>query len=98
MTYDELLAAMFPEGKEITREHIETVLDQYEQEKTSGLHELELERDSLKEELGTLNAETEKIRGELDETKKLNFKLARKIDASEQQPDPPEKIMADLFG
>ena len=65
MTYDELLTAMFPEGKEITREHIESVLDQYEQEKSSGLHDLELERDSLREELGTLNAETEKIMADL---------------------------------
>lgn len=98
MTYDELLEAMFPEGQEITREHIQSVLDRYEAEKNSGLHALELERDSLKEELGTLNSETEKIRGELDETKKLNFRLARKIDVTDHQPDPPEKIMADLFG
>lgn len=98
MSYDELLAAMFPDGQDITREHIESVLDQYEQERSFGLHDLELERDSLREELGTLTAETEKIRSELDETKKLNFKLARKIDTSEQQPDPPEKIMAELFG
>lgn len=98
MTYDELLTALFPEGQEITREHIESVLDQYEQERASGLHDLELERDSLREEMGTLTAETDKIRGELDETKKLNFRLARKIDTSGNQPDPPEKIMADLFG
>lgn len=98
MSYDELLTAMFPDGQEITREHIESVLEQYEQEKASGLHDLELERDSLREELGTLTAEAEKIRGELDETKKLNFKLARKIDTTDHQPDPPEKIMAELFG
>ena len=62
MTYDELLTAMFPEGQEITREHIESVLDQYEQENASGMHDLELERDSLREELRTLTVETEKIR------------------------------------
>lgn len=98
MTYDELLKAMFPEGQEITREHIESVLDRYEAEKNSGLHDLELERDSLKEDLKKTEEETEKIRGELDETKKLNFNLARKIDVTDHQPDPPEKIMADLFG
>lgn len=98
MTYDDLLKAMFPEGQEITQEHIQSILDRYEAEKNSGLHELELERDSLREDLQKTAEETEKIRGELDETKKLNFKLARKIDVTEHQPDPPEKIMADLFG
>ena len=98
MTYDELLEAMFPDGQKITREHIESVLDRYEAEKNSGFHNLELERDSLKEDLKKVEGETEKIRGELDETKKLNFKLARKIDVTDHQPEPPEKILADLFG
>ena len=98
MTYDELLEAMFPEGQEITREHIQSVLDRYEAEKNSGLHELELERDSLREDLQNMEGETEKIRGELDETKKLNLKLARKLDVTDHQPDPPEKILADMFG
>ena len=98
MTYDELLEAMFPEGQEITREHIQSVLDRYEAEKNSGLHDLELERDSLKEELTGKDETIGNLTNELDETKKLNFKLARKIDVTDHQPDPPEKIMADLFG
>lgn len=98
MTYDELLEAMFPEGQEITREHIQSVLDRYEAEKKSGFHDLELERDSLKEELTGKDDTIGKLTNELDETKKLNFKLARKIDVTDHQPDPPEKIMADLFG
>ena len=98
MTYDELMEAMFPEGQEITREHIQSVLDRYEAEKNSGLHNLELERDSLKEELTGKDETIGKLTNELDDTKKLNFKLARKIDITDHQPDPPEKIMADLFG
>lgn len=98
MTYDELLEEMFPKEQEITREHIQSVIDRYKAEKDSELHDLELERDSLREELTGKDETIGKLSNELDETKKLNFKLARKIDVTDHQPDPPEKIMADLFG
>ena len=43
---------------------------------------LEAERDSFKEENDTLKENEKKLSGELQQTKKLNFTLARSLDTS----------------
>lgn len=60
--------------------------EQYEGTQGVSLEDLTAERDSLAEELTQLKADFAALKAELQETKKVNYSLARQIDAS-QEPD-----------
>lgn len=58
---------------------------------------LTAERDSLKEELTATKEAFDKLQTELQDTKKLNFTLARTIDQGKGTEASPEEIMRDMF-
>ena len=62
------------------------------------LQDLTAERDSLKEELTSNKESLVKIQEELQNTKKLNFTLARSIDQGASGADrQPEDILKEMF-
>ena len=61
------------------------LLEGYEALETS-LKDKEAEYNSLKTEFETIKAGSEKLEGELKQTKELNFTLARQIDSSKNRP------------
>ena len=62
----------------MTEEQLRTLL----QSAADQVASLEAERDSFKEENDTLKENEKKLSGELQQTKKLNFTLARSLDTS----------------
>ena len=63
-------------------EEVEIVALQQELEaERARVEELTSERDSLKEENETIRKEMDQVRTEASETKKLNYTLARQLDA-----------------
>jgi len=63
---------------DMTEEQLRTLL----QSAADQVASLEAERDSFKEENDTLKENEKKLSGELQQTKKLNFTLARSLDTS----------------
>lgn len=61
------------------------------------ISDLTAERDSLKEELTKTKEAFEKMQTELQDTKKLNFTLARTIDQGKGSEASPEELMRDMF-
>lgn len=62
-----------------------------------SVSDLIAERDSLKEELATRNAELEAIKEELHETKKLNFQLGRTIGAGKTSEQQATEALSNMF-
>jgi peptidoglycan hydrolase CwlO-like protein len=62
----------------MTEEQLRTLL----QSAADQVQNLEAERDSFKEENDKLKENEKKLSGELQQTKKLNFTLARSLDTS----------------
>ncbi len=58
--------------------------------------DLTAERDSLKEELKQAQEDLAKMKDELQETKKLNYTLGRRLDVSHKQ-ESAEDILAALY-
>lgn len=67
------------------------------QELQTQMGELEAERDSLREELDTVRGTLTETETELQETKKLNYTLARKIPAKDDKVSF-DKALIGLFG
>lgn len=61
------------------------------------ISDLTAERDSLKEELTATKEAFDKLQTELQDTKKLNFTLARTIDQGKGAEASPEELMRDMF-
>ena len=91
----------------MTEEELKAALEQ-EKANTAALTEaaaasvkqisdLTAERDSLKEELTATKEAYDKIQVELQDTKKLNFTLARTIDQGKGPEASPEELMRDMF-
>ena len=78
----------------MTAEELQSVIETQTQQITDLEHDrsdLEAERDSLLAELNALKENSAKTAQELQETKRLNFTLARQIDTGKQ------KTLDDLF-
>lgn len=64
---------------------------------TQNVADLTAERDSLQEELTGLQTQVQTLTDELNNTKKLNFTLARQVNTATPEPSP-EEILFNLFG
>lgn len=65
-------------------------------ENTKALEDLTAERDSLRDELANTQQVLGTTKAELQETKKVNFTLARQTAVT--KPENPEEIMYKMFG
>jgi len=78
----------------MTSEELQAMIDTQTQQIADLEHDcsdLTAERDSLRAELDTLKQQHEETARELQETKKLNFTLARQVDTGKQ------KTLDDVF-
>lgn len=63
---------------------------------TQTIEELTIERDSLRDEIGTLRESITALQNELKETKKLNYTLARQIPSKKQETF--DDALINMFG
>lgn len=73
-----------------------TALLQSIEDNTKALEDLTAERDSLRDELANTQQILGTTKAELQETKKVNFTLARQTAVT--KPENPEEIMFKMFG
>lgn len=82
----------------MTAEEMQSVIDTQTQQITDLEHDrsdLEAERDSLRAELDALKESNAKTVAELQDTKKLNFTLARQIDTGKAKT--LDQMIAEAF-